>query len=140
MLFLFYTSIFTKHPHQFIYSTHLFNKIFILLHFFYYSHSWVLSLSLSDPTTVIITQPPSSRSPDLYTCFVFFFLFLILMVDRSRNLDPFNLKPKVDRNEGCEGWSDPFLYCGYEGWLDSKPKCLKKEELIDEWLKQRVNE
>ena len=30
----FYTLIFTKHPHQFIYSTHLFNKIFILLPFF----------------------------------------------------------------------------------------------------------
>ena len=32
--FLFYTPIFTKHPHQSIYSTHLFNKIFILLQFF----------------------------------------------------------------------------------------------------------
>ena len=32
--FLFYIPIFTKHPHQFIYFTHLFNKIFILLKFF----------------------------------------------------------------------------------------------------------
>ena len=32
--FLFYTPIFTKHSRQFIYSTHLFNKIFILLQFF----------------------------------------------------------------------------------------------------------
>ena len=31
LFFLFYTSNFTKHPHQSIYSTHLFNKIFILL-------------------------------------------------------------------------------------------------------------
>ena len=29
--FLFYTSTFTKYLHQFIYSEHLFNKIFILL-------------------------------------------------------------------------------------------------------------
>ena len=34
LLFLFYTSIFTKQLHQSIYSTHLFNKIFILLQFF----------------------------------------------------------------------------------------------------------
>ena len=34
LLFLFYTLIFTKHSHQFIYSTHLFNKIFIFLPFF----------------------------------------------------------------------------------------------------------
>ena len=34
LLFLFYTSNFTKHPHQFICSTHLFNKIFIFLQFF----------------------------------------------------------------------------------------------------------
>ena len=30
LLFLFYISTFTKHPRQFIYSTHLFNKIFII--------------------------------------------------------------------------------------------------------------
>ena len=34
LFFLFYTLIFTKHSHQFIYSTHLFDKIFILLQFF----------------------------------------------------------------------------------------------------------
>ena len=34
LLFLFYTLIFPKHPHQFIYSTHLFNKIFIIFPFF----------------------------------------------------------------------------------------------------------
>ena len=34
LFFLFYTSTFTKHLHQFIYSTHLFNKIFILFTFF----------------------------------------------------------------------------------------------------------
>ena len=34
LLFLFYTLIFTKHLHQSIYSTHLFNKIFIFLQFF----------------------------------------------------------------------------------------------------------
>ena len=34
LLFLFYTLIFTKHPHQFIYSIHLFHKIFIIFPFF----------------------------------------------------------------------------------------------------------
>ena len=51
--FLFYTSNFTKHPHQSIYSTHLFNKIFILLPFFIIF--FITSLSLSDLTTIIIT-------------------------------------------------------------------------------------
>ena len=74
--------------------------IFILLHFLLFSHSWPLSLSLSlslslRPTTDIITQPPSSRNPDLFTCLVLF-LFLILMVDRSQNLDEAKtqIKPK----------------------------------------------
>ena len=34
LLFLFYTSTFTKYLYQFIYSTHLFNKIFIFFTFF----------------------------------------------------------------------------------------------------------
>ena len=33
LLFLFYTLFFTKHPYQSIYFTHLFNKIFIFLHY-----------------------------------------------------------------------------------------------------------
>ena len=53
LFFLFYTSNFTKHPHQSIYSTHLFNKIFILLPFFIIF--FITSLSLSDLTTIIIT-------------------------------------------------------------------------------------
>ena len=48
-----YIYFFKKNSYQFIYSTHLFKKIFILLHFLLFSHSW--PLSLSDPTTVIIT-------------------------------------------------------------------------------------
>ena len=47
-IFLFYTPIFTKHPHQFIYSTHLFNKIFIILQFFIISsHTTPLSHKLN---------------------------------------------------------------------------------------------
>ena len=57
LFFLFYTSTFTKYLHQFIYFTHLFNKIFILLHFYYFlTHGLSLSLSLS----LSQTQPPSS--------------------------------------------------------------------------------
>ena len=82
-----------------------------------------------------VTIKPKPRS--IYLLCAFF--VLILMVDQSWNLDPFNLKPKVDWSEGCEGWLDPFIYCGYKGWLDSKPKCLKKEEVTTEWLKQKVN-
>ena len=51
LLFLFYTITFTKHPHQFIYFTRYFNKIFILLNFFYHfsqlPFTYMLSLSLS---------------------------------------------------------------------------------------------
>ena len=55
--FLFYTFIFTKHPHQFIYSTHLFNKIFIiLLIFIIHSLTVPLSHRPTDP------QPPSPPS------------------------------------------------------------------------------
>lgn len=43
LLFLFYTPIFTKYPHQSIYSTHLFNKIFILLQSFIISSLTTLS-------------------------------------------------------------------------------------------------
>ena len=55
--------------------------------FFYYflTHGLSLSLSLSKPTTVIITQPPSSKNPDLSDPSFVIFSFLILMVDRSRN-------------------------------------------------------
>ena len=45
------------------------------------------SLSLLDPTTVIITQPPSSRNPDLSDPSFVIFSFIILMVNRSQNLD-----------------------------------------------------
>ena len=51
------TSTFTKHQHQFIYSTHLFNKIFIILLIFII-HSLTVPLS-HRPTTTITTQPPS---------------------------------------------------------------------------------
>ena len=62
--FLFYTSTFTKHPHQFIYSTHLFNKIFIILLIFII-HSLTVPLShrpTATITTTITTQPPSPPS------------------------------------------------------------------------------
>ena len=62
-LLLFYTSSFTKHRYQFIYSTHLFNKIFILLQFFIIPS---LTTPLSHKPTVhhyqrsLHTQPTSS--------------------------------------------------------------------------------
>ena len=37
LLFLFYTITFTKHPHQFIYFTRHFNKIFIIHQFLLFS-------------------------------------------------------------------------------------------------------
>ena len=58
--FLFYTLIFTKHPHQFIYSTHLYNKIFILLQFFII---FFASLSL---TAISLSQTQQNpKSPTL---------------------------------------------------------------------------
>ena len=64
LLFLFYTSTFTK-PHHFIYSIHLFNKIFIFLQFFIIPS---LTAPLSHRSTIhhyqrlLHTQPPSSPS------------------------------------------------------------------------------
>ena len=66
LLFLFYTSTFTKHPHQFIYSTHLFIKIFIILLIFII-HSLTTPLShilTATITTTITTQPPSPPSSE----------------------------------------------------------------------------
>ena len=62
LFFLFYTSTFIKHPHQFIYSTHLFNKTFIILLIFII-HSLTVPLSHRPPAT-IITQPPSPPSSE----------------------------------------------------------------------------
>ena len=123
--FLFYTSIFIKHSYQFIYSIHLFNKIFIFYIFIIFSLmvSLSLSLSLSDPTTIIITQSPSSRNPDLLDPSFVIFLFLILMVDQSRNPDPFKQKPKVDWSEGL---LDPF-----------KPKLTPTKRTNREWMRKK---
>ena len=83
------------HVQNFLHFAHL-KPIFSILHIYFYktptsvylfytfiqqnihsftfllllSHSW--PLSLSDPTTVIITQPPLSRNPDQFTCVVLF--------------------------------------------------------------------
>ena len=54
LLFLFYTSTFTIHPHQFIYSTHLFNKILILFTFLLFP-----SLSSLEPSHRPNTNPKS---------------------------------------------------------------------------------
>ena len=45
-------STFTKHPYQFIYSTHLFNKIFILFTFF------IISFSLEQTHKLIFSVEP----------------------------------------------------------------------------------
>ena len=46
LFFLFYTPIFIKHPHQSIYFTHLFNKIFIFFTIFLlFPHSLLISLT-----------------------------------------------------------------------------------------------
>ena len=64
LLFLFYTSTFIKHPHQFIYSTHLFNKIFIFFTFSYYfipSPLWHRLITSSSPSTPTPSQPPFNK-------------------------------------------------------------------------------
>ena len=58
--FLFYTPIFTKHPHQFIYSTHLFNKIFILLQFFIIL-SLTASLSQTQSASLSFSHQPNNN-------------------------------------------------------------------------------
>ena len=65
ILFLFYISTFTKHPHQFIYSIHLFNKIFILFYIFYYflpsgTNSQTRLLRRATPTPSP-SQPPFNK-------------------------------------------------------------------------------
>ena len=62
LFFLFYISTFTKHPHQFIYSIHLFNKILILFIFFIIFFPLLLSRTLSQSQhkpKITHTQPPN---------------------------------------------------------------------------------
>ena len=61
-LLFYFISTFTKHPHQFIYSTHLFNKIFIFFTIFYYFLHIPLThcLSLPHRPTAITKQPTST--------------------------------------------------------------------------------
>ena len=63
--FLFYTSTFTKHPHQFIYFTHLFNKIFILSTFFIISFPFISETNsqtrLLRRATPTPSQPPFNK-------------------------------------------------------------------------------
>ena len=57
LFFLFYTSTFIKYLRQFIYSTHLFNKIFIILQFFII-YSLTVPLSHRPIATIIRNQKP----------------------------------------------------------------------------------
>ena len=59
--FLFYTFTFTKHPHQFIYSTHLFNKIFILFTFFIIS--FPLLSGTNSPPCLLHPHPHLASNP-----------------------------------------------------------------------------
>ena len=123
LLFLFYTSTFTKHSHQFIYSTHLFNKIFILLHFFIIfllmaSLSLTASLSFSPrpnhrhhhPAT--IKPKPRSLRPKLCDFFISHSHGWLepkprwnQNPDQAETQTTSSKNKKVDRSEG---WSDPF--------------------------------
>ena len=82
LLFLFYTITFTKHPHQFIYYTHIFIKIIISLTFFIISHLTHLTLtfSLDNPFFFFFFTASSSLSPlylrpSFFSTFFSFFSF-----------------------------------------------------------------
>ena len=100
--FVYFTHSFLQNTHISLSILHIYSIKYSFFYIFYYflthglSLSHCLSLSLK---LIIITQPPSSQKLDLFTCFVLF-LFLILMVDQSRNAYPFKPKPKVDRSKG----------------------------------------
>jgi len=64
LIFLFYTNTFVKHQHHIIYSTNLFNKIFIFLQFLIISFN-LLSLSLSLSLSLF------SFNPYLLTLFLY---------------------------------------------------------------------
>ena len=86
LLFLFYSPIFTKHQHQFIYYTHLFNKIFIILQFFI-----ILSLTAS------LSQTQSETNLSLTA-----FLSLIM-----RQLDRLKVRSFVIQiSKSCNFFSD----------------------------------
>ena len=70
LLFLFYISTFTKHSHQFIYSTHLFNKIFFFFTFFIISFPLLSGTNL--PHRLLHPHPhpasnPSTKSSHWFT-------------------------------------------------------------------------
>ena len=102
--FFYFTHLFLQNTHISLSILHIYLIKYSFFYIFYYflthgpslflslslslfvslSHCLFLSLSLLDLTT--ITQPQSRQNLDLFTCFVLF-LFLILMVNRSRNPD-----------------------------------------------------
>ena len=95
--FLFYTPTFTKHPHQFIYSTHLFNKIFISLTLFIYSQNplirpehWAQQINSTD-------QPSYHRST--------------LIENQSATIVPLPLQiqPSMNLNETSKSLLDNLL-------------------------------
>ena len=115
LFFLFYTSTFTKYLHQFIYFTHLFNKIFILLHFYYFlTHGLSLSLSLS-----------LSLKPNHY----------------HHHPTTIKLKPRSFRPKLCDffvphshGWSESKprpIQVETQGWL--KRRLIRPIEVESEW-------
>ena len=78
LLFLFYITTFTKHPHQFIYYTHSFIKIIFPLTFFIISH-----LPPPNPSFSSNTPPSSSHHSYLYlrlSFFSFFIFFFFLRI------------------------------------------------------------
>ena len=77
--FLFYIFDFTKHPHQFIYTTRLFNKIFIFLQIFIILSPIAPSLSQTQQYQQSLhTQPPSAPTQPT----------------SSRKINPFNPRNK----------------------------------------------
>ena len=123
LLFLFYTSTFTKHSHQFIYSTYLFNKIFILLHFYYFlTHG--LSLSQTQP----LSSSPNHHQVETQIFqtqalwfFHFSFSWLIgveTQTHSSRN--PRLIGPKVDQTHS------------------SQSRCRRRGPTESEWEKKRL--
>ena len=99
ILFLFYTSTFTKHPHQFIYSIHLFNKILILLPFLLFSHSWPFSQTQPSSSSPSHHQAETQISQTQALWFFHFSFSWLIGAETQIKSKPRPIQAEVDTNE-----------------------------------------
>ena len=121
LLFLFYTPIFTKHPHQSIYSKHLFNKIFILLQFFIIS-------SLTTP----LSYRPNTTNDHPYPATIITHLTTIIKESQPIQSSQINTSTRKPTDQTMRNIGKPNHHPPETHWSNNEKQ--RKSEVIGEAL------